>query len=376
VPPDDAPAATTPGRPVGVGIVGLSARDGWAARAHVPALEALPGLELRGLVGGSDASSRSASAAHGVPAHPSVAALAAAPDIDLVVVAVKVPRHRELVLPALEAGVPVLCEWPLAVDLGEAEDLARAAGSTPTFVGLQGRLLPTFRWLAGLVADGYVGRVLSTTAVAASLGWGDPTSERYRYTLDRENGATLLTIAFGHLVDAVSSVVGEPVELAATTATLRREVPHVETGGTVRMTAEDQIAVSGTLASGAILSAHHRGGAAEAGVSILIEGTEGRLELTAPDHPHVTPVTVRGARGRDPLAPLTPPEGSDAFADRAGTPAHALLHTYAAVRDDLRDGTTLAPDFAHAVRRHRLLDAIQRSAATGRRVRVDGPAGD
>ena len=170
-------------------------------------------------------------------------------------------------------------------------------------------------------------------------------------------------------------VLGELDELSATTATLRPEVPHVETGGLVPMTAEDQIAVHGVLRGGAILSAHHRGGAAQAGFSMVVEGTEGRLEVTAPDHPHVNPVTVRGARGRDPLAPMALPEGRDAFADRAGTPAHALLHTYAAVRDDLRDGTAVAPGFADAVRRHRLLDAIQRSAAAGRRVRVEATQG-
>ncbi|MFF7470398.1 hypothetical protein [Streptomyces sp. NPDC008092] len=44
-----------------------------------------------------------------------------------------------------------------------------------------------------------------------------------------------------------------------------------------------------------------------------------------------------------------------------------MRRAYAAIRHDLIHGTALAPDFAHAVRRHRLLDAIQRSAATGQR---------
>jgi predicted dehydrogenase len=358
------------GRLIGVGIVGLSARDGWAARAHVPALEALDGIELRGLTTSSAASGRAAAEAHGVPAYGSVGELAAAADIDLVVVAVKVPRHRELVLPALQAAVPVLSEWPLAVDLPEAEELELAGLATRTFVGLQGRMLPTFQWLAGLVADGYVGRVLSATVVAASLGWGDPTTERARYTLDRNNGATLLTIAFGHMIDAVSLVVGELEDVVATTATRRPHVPQTGSDKLVPMTAEDQIAVSGALPNGAVLSAHHRGGAAEAGFSLQIEGTEGRLEVAAPNHPHITPVTVRGARGRAPLAPLELPEGHDDFRDLAGTPLHAMLHAYGTIRDDLLEGTTRAPDFAHAVRRHRLLDAVQRSAATGRRVTV------
>lgn len=356
---------STPGSAIRVGIVGLSAKDGWAAGAHVPALAALDGIELAGLVASSEASGRAAAEAYGVPAFASVAELAGA--VDLVVVAVKVPRHRELVLPALDAGVPVYCEWPLALDLDEALALERAAAQARGFVGLQGRLLPAFRGLAAHVADGRVGEVLSATVVAATTGWGDPTSERQRYTLDRRNGASLLTIAFGHMVDAVSLVVGEVEDVVATTATRRPLVPHVDTGELVPMTAEDQIAISGTLPGGAVLSAHQRGGMARAGFSLLVDGTEGRLEVTAPGHPHIAPLTIRGARGAGDLAELTFP---DAFAALAGTRAHPVAHAYAAIRDDLREGTALAPDFAHAVRRHRLLDAIERSAATGRRVTI------
>jgi predicted dehydrogenase len=134
------------------------------------------------------------------------------------------------------------------------------------------------------------------------------------------------------------------------------------------MTAEDQIAISGTVAGGAILSVHHRGGAASgAGFSLIIDGTEGRLEIIGAEFPHIGPVTVYGTRSGGPLAQLTLPSGYDDYPALAGTAIHTLAHAYAAVRDDLVHGTVLAPDFTHAVKRHRLLDAIARSAATGRR---------
>lgn len=366
---EPAPVSGAAARPLGVGSVGLSASAGWAARAHVPAIEAVEGLELRALSASSAASGRAASERFGVPAAASAGELAERDDVDLVVVAVKVPQHRELVLAALEAGKPMLCEWPLAVDLAEAEELERAAQGTRSFIGLQGRTTPTFRWLADLVAEGRIGEVLSATVVASSSGWGDPVSERGRYLLDRRNGATLLSIAFGHAIDAVSLVVGELADVAATTATRRPRVPDTETGELLPMTAEDQIAISGTVPGGAVLSAHHRGGVAP-GFSLVVDGTEGRLEATALNHPHNTPVTVRAARSGEELATLELPGGYDAYPDHAGTPVSAVAHAYAAIRDDLRHGTATAPDFAHAVRRHRLLDAIQRSAAEGRRVTV------
>jgi predicted dehydrogenase len=356
-----------------VGIVGLSATGGWAARAHVPALSMLDGIELCGLVGSSAASRQAASQAYGVRAFESVAALA--DQVDLVVIAVRVPRHRELVLAALDADAAVLCEWPLARDLREAEELERAAARTRSFVGLQGRTLPAFRWLRDLVSEGYVGEVLSTTVVASTAGWGAETSERMRYTLDRESGATMLSIAFGHAIDAVTMVVGELEEVMATTATRRPRVTLTGSGERLLMTAEDQVAISGTLAGGAILSAHYRGGMVP-GFSMRIDGTQGTLEVSAPTHPHVARVTVRGARGSEALTELTQPDHYDADPGSAGTPQHTLAHAYAAIRDDLVHGTLVAPDFAHAVQRHRLLDAITQSAATGGRVQVLSRADD
>ncbi|MFD9584902.1 Gfo/Idh/MocA family oxidoreductase [Streptomyces sp. NPDC059980] len=119
-----------PRKPVGVDIVGLSPTGGCAAGAHLPALRAVDGIELRALAASSEASAQAAGAAYDIPAYTSVEQLAGDENVDLVVVAVKVPQHRELVLPVLKAGVPVLSEWPLAVDLREAEEMERAAGTS------------------------------------------------------------------------------------------------------------------------------------------------------------------------------------------------------------------------------------------------------
>jgi len=357
--------------PIGVGIVGLSAAGGWAAGAHLPALSTVGGFTLRGLVGGSAASAAAASRVHGVPAYASAGELAEADDVDLVVIAVKTPRHRDLVLPALAAGTSVFCEWPFAVDLREAEELAAAAHGIPTFVGLHGRSSPSFRWLADLVSDGFVGNVLSVTVVAAATEWGTPVSERMLYTLDRDLGATMLAIAFGHAIDSVSMVVGELQDVVATTATRHRFVPLGHSGRQVPMTAEDQIAVSGTLPGGAVLSAHHRGGVASgAGFSMTIDGSDGSLEVTAPDHPHVTPVVVRGVHGRGRPTEMTLPDGHDLFPRLARSPIHTLAHAYAGIRAQLLGGAAVVPDFDDAVIRHRLLDAITQSAARGRRIQL------
>ena len=114
---------------LGVGIVGLSAERGWAGTAHVPAIRALPGLELRAASASSAASGKLAAEKHGVPiACADAAELAAHPDVDLVVITVKVPYHAELVGHALANGKQVLCEWPLGNGTAEAEALTPVEG--------------------------------------------------------------------------------------------------------------------------------------------------------------------------------------------------------------------------------------------------------
>ncbi|QSE92074.1 Gfo/Idh/MocA family oxidoreductase [Rhodococcus pseudokoreensis] len=352
---------------LGVGIVGLSASGGWAANAHVPALSRLPGYELRGLASSSAATAKAAGDKFGVAlAFDDVQRLAECEEIDLIVVTVKVPEHRDLVMTALGAGKAVLCEWPLGNGLGETEQLADAARSRglPGFVGLQARSAPTIRYMRDLVADGFVGEVLSTSVIGSGGSWGASIDARNAYTLDRDNGATMLTIPFGHTVDALTMVLGEFADLSVTTAIRRQQVTNGDSGTTLPMTAEDQIAVTGALDSGAVASMHFRGGMS-AGTNLLweINGTAGDLVLTGNSgHLQLADVELRGARSGDALAAMTPPRRyelapSDQFGDAPR--AYNIANAYAQIRDDLLTGTAVAPTFEHAVRRHRLLDRIQ-----------------
>jgi predicted dehydrogenase len=99
-----------------------------------------------------------------------VAELIATPEVDIVAVTVKVPHHLEIVKAAIEAGKHVYCEWPLGNGLARAKDVLGV-------VGTQARIAPEIEYLRQLIADGFVGEVLSTTLVARGGAWGG--SNRY-----------------------------------------------------------------------------------------------------------------------------------------------------------------------------------------------------
>jgi predicted dehydrogenase len=299
------------------------------------------------------------------------------PDIDVVAVTVKAPHHRELVSAAIAAGKAVYCEWPLGRDLDDARAIAALAADkgARTVVGLQARQAPAIEFVQELISDGYVGEVLSTTMVGLSV-LGDVLGRPNAYMLDKKNGANLLTIAVGHSIDILNYVLGEFAELSAISDLRRPLITIEETGEQIVKTAPDQIAVIGTLASGATAGVHIREAVA-GGTGFLweINGTAGTLRITAEAAlPEIYPLTVAGAQGRNEPALLAVPvaltQKWPALTRLEGAPAFNVGRAYAAFAADIDNGTRTAPDFADAVRRHEVIAAIERSAASGQRVKA------
>ena len=366
-----------PGSKLGVGIVGVNPAWGWAATAHIPALRALSNYyEIRALSASSPEAARAAGEAFGVAAvfshHDE---MVEQPDVDVVSVTVKVPHHRELVSAALAAGKAVYCEWPLGRDLDDARAMAALAAELGlrTVVGLQARQAPAIEFVRELLSNGYVGEVLSTTMIGVSVA-GDVVVQPNVYMLDANNGANLLTVAVGHSLDSLNYVLGEFVELSALSAIRRPLITAEKTREQIVKTAADQIAVIGTLASGVTASIHVREAVAGGfGLVWEINGTEGTLRITAEAAlPEIFPLMVAGARGGGEPAELAVPAALmqkwPALASLEGTPAYNVGRAYAAFAADIANGTHTVPDFADAVRRHEVIAAIERAAATGERV--------
>jgi predicted dehydrogenase len=299
-----------PGSTLGVGIVGVSPVRGWAATAHIPALRALPNYEIRAISARSAEAARAAGDVFGVSAvFSDHEQMVTQPDIDVVAVTVKVPHHRELVSAALAAGKAVYCEWPLGRDLDDARAMAALAAEqgVRTVVGLQARQAPAIEFVQELLGDGYVGEVLSTTMVGLSVP-GGVVGQPNAYMLDKTNGANVLTIAVGHSLDILSYLLGEFAELSAISDLRRPMITIEETGERIGKTAADQIAVIGTLTSGATASVHVREAVA-GGTGFLweINGTDGTLRITADAaYPEIYPLTLWGPAGATSSPSLLP----------------------------------------------------------------------
>lgn len=359
-----------------VGIVGATVTpggSGWGANAHVPALKALPGFELRAVCTAHAETARASAAGFGAElAFDNIDEMVARPDLDLISVVVRVPGHRDLVVRALEAGKAVYCEWPLGRTLAEAEEMASLADTRGlrTAVGLQARSDPTLRYARELVRQGYLGEVLSVSCRAVSPAITRRGNGRI-WQGNRANGANTLTIAAGHAIDALCFVVGEIDEVAARLATRITEWHNTDTGETMAVDSPDWVSLSGRLAGGAEVSGLVTTVPSNpSGHRLEIYGREGTLVISGGSS-NLGPNRLQGARGAEPLTELEPPERFTLVPDTvpAGPPRN-VAQAYARLAAAIAADESFEPDFAHAVRRHRLIEAIERSSAEGRSVRV------
>ena len=83
-------------------------------------------------------------------------------------------------------------------------------------------------------------------------------------------------------------------------------------------------------------------------------------------HGHVSEFTVRGAQAGKPLADLSIPESYRRVppAVPAGLPFN-VAQLYMRMAEGIREGKPVRPDFDVAVKRHQLLDVIQKASDTG-----------
>ena len=361
------------GGKIGVGIVGLSPQRGFASIAHVPALKALPDFEIVAVCTTRQESADATARHYGIPhAFADPAKLARHPDVDLVTVTVKVPDHLVPVMAAIEAGKHVYCEWPLGRDTAEARLMLEAAEKKGVHhaVGLQGQTAPEIGYVRDLVEQGYVGRVLAATMIGVAPNWGATIDRAYQ--ADLANGANLMTITGGHQIDALCYCLGEFRELAAFAVSQRDRIALEETGEMVAKNVPDQLAVSGVLGSGAVVSFQIRGGMTR-GTEFLFEihGTEGDLAISATTRASMQrqALRVQGAQGKGtPLADLAIPAKYRQLPE--GMPLDSrynVARLYRKFADSLRTGAKMSPGFDAAITRHRLIDAIRLASETGQR---------
>jgi len=144
------------------GILG----PGGIARAFAKDLQLLEGHEVAAVGSRTLINAQEFGKSFGGTAYGSYEELVADPAVDAIYVATPHPAHKENVVLALNAGKPVLCEKPFAVNAKEAQEMVAAAqkNNVALMEAMWARFLPHYAQVREVIASGVLGTILTVQA--------------------------------------------------------------------------------------------------------------------------------------------------------------------------------------------------------------------
>jgi predicted dehydrogenase len=277
------------GETVRWGIIGR----GWIAEFFAAGLRALPDAELVAVGSRREETAEEFADKLGVPRrHGSHEALANDPDVDVIYVSTPHSAHKHVTLLCLDAGKPVLCEKPFAINAGEADEMIAAARRHSLFLmeAMWTRFTPLLAKVRALLADGAIGEV---RMLSADLGFRAAPGRPPRLFDPAYGGGALMDVGV-YVVSFASMVLGAPTRIVS--------MPTMgETG------VDEQAAVILGHANGAlsVLSAAIRTTTPHVAT---IMGTDGMIEIHHDWHKPRS-LTLKIA-GKEPERFDLPPEGN------------------------------------------------------------------
>jgi 1,5-anhydro-D-fructose reductase (1,5-anhydro-D-mannitol-forming) len=214
---------------------------------------------------------RDYAARHGVPRwYDDATALIADPDVDAIYIATPPSSHRTYALMAIAAGKPVYVEKPMAIDHAECMDIVAAgkAAGIPVFVAYYRRMLPRFRRIAALLAEGTIGKPRLVTVLLHhpfEARYRDPAHLPWTVRPALSGGGIFVDIGC-HTLDILDFLLGPVVDVRGMVSNQLGAYP-----------AEDTVAMAFSFASGVLGTGLWNFGADRREDRVEIVGDGGRL---------------------------------------------------------------------------------------------------
>jgi predicted dehydrogenase len=294
--------------------------------------------------------------------------------------------HAEPSIAALEAGVPVLCEKPLAPTLDEAGAMrdAAAAADVPACCAFNYRFVPAIRHARNLIADGELGDIRQVRGRYLQDWLVDPEAP-WAWRMDADlAGSGALGDLGAHTIDLADFLVGDAVggieRVSGHLETFVEERPVLDDDGEVEayrdVTVDDAYSAQVAYESGAMGSfeASRFATGHKNDHTIAVHGSAGSLRFSL-ERLNELEVLRAGNRGYETVLVT---DESDPFVDRWWPPGHVIgwEHTFVHESDEflraVSTGTVpdTLPTFDDGFRVQTVLDAIERSDERGERVAV------
>lgn len=278
------------GEKVRVGIVGTS---WWADLMYLPSLQSHSQAEIAAICGRNRERAEEMASKYAIPqVFTDYQELIDKSGVQALIVATPDDLHHPITMAALDAGLHVLCEKPMALNAQHAREMYEKAEELGIkhMVLFTARWLPHFRYVKELIDDGYIGRCFHCHI--RYLG-GHGRQAEYFWRADRRRSLGILGDLGSHMIDRVRWYVGEISRISAHLSTfIQRPGAGGETldpaNDSALLTLEFENGAQGTIHVSAVAHVGERG----LHQQVALYGESGTLEV---DYSFAG-LKIRGAR--------------------------------------------------------------------------------
>lgn len=354
--------------PIRVGVVGL----GFAGETAIRGFQKIPGVEVVALAGLEADRLASLGETYHIPhLYASYEDLVAHEGLDAISVGVPNVLHAPVAIAALERGLHVLCEKPLAGTLADAEQMVQAAQRAQRIlqVVFNHRERADVQFLKHSVDEGEFGEIYYAKAFWMRRA-GIPGVGSWFVSKQLAGGGPLIDLGV-HVLDLALYLMGEPSALTVSASTYQELGSkgvgfdrHAHKHGSEHVyEVEDLASAFLRLSNGVTLlleASWATHSSAEDDYGIILYGTRGGAELRVRNYTTENTLTIFTERGGIPI---------DAHPQTRGGEFHAAVTRQ--FIEQIRRGAWSEVDGSEGLRRARIIDACYTSAAQKQEIALE-----
>ncbi|WP_274649547.1 Gfo/Idh/MocA family protein [Paenibacillus humicola] len=311
-------------------------------------------------------------------------------DIDLIDIGAPNNAHAEIAVAAAEAGKHILCEKPLAMNTEEAKRMLEAVNKAGVvhMICHNYRFVPAVQYAKKLIDEGKLGKILHIRANYLQDWIMDPSFPLVWRLKKEVCGSGALGDLSSHSLDLARFLVGEFKEVNGMMETFVKERPVGEMSGGLsadvkgeamgKVDVDDASIFMARFENGAVgvFEATRFAGGNRNGNRFEINGTKGSIRWDMEQMNTLQLYSADDQAGMQGFRSINCQEEVHPYAGAYWPPAHIIgyEHTFinlvAELMNGIVSGQSPAPNFEDGLINQTVLEAVQKSAETGRWVSV------
>ena len=374
---------------IGYKFMGKAHSNAWRQAPRFFDLKAKPRMKV--IVGRDLAGAKAAAARFGwEEASNDWRKVIARPDIDAVDITTTNDSHAEIAIAAAKAGKAILCEKPLAMNVPQCERMVAAvkkAGVTH-MICHNYRRIPALALARKMIQNGDLGEIYHYRARYLQDWIVDPKFPIVWRLQGKVAGSGAHGDIHAHIIDAARFLVGEFEEVQGLMHTFIKERPIVSGGygglsarGGKRMgtvTVDDAAMCLARFRNGALgnLEATRFALGRKNGIHIEVNGSKGSIFFDFEDMNHLLYYNNADPADRQGFRKILVGSGCHPYMGAWWPPGHIIgyehtfIHAVADFVNAAAKGRPTSPDFVEGLRNQQVLEAVAKSAKSGRWVKL------